>query len=136
LWLVGGGCPPELTRLARRAGARVLGAIDDLGAVYGRATLALAPLRCGGGTRIKIVEAALARVPLIATPFAAAGLDLRSGRDLWLADEAGDFARAMREALADRGARRRRAESAHLRLIGRHERENAVRALACQFAEG
>jgi glycosyltransferase involved in cell wall biosynthesis len=136
LWLAGGGCPPELARLARRAGARLLGAVDDLGAVYGRATLALAPLRCGGGTRIKIVEAALARVPVVATAFGAAGLGLRAGRDLWLADEAGDFAGAIREALADRGARRRRAASAHLRLIGRHERENAVRALACQFAEG
>jgi glycosyltransferase involved in cell wall biosynthesis len=136
LWLAGGGCPPELARLARRAGARLLGAVEDLEAVYGRATLALAPLRCGGGTRIKIVEAALARVPVVATSFGAAGLGLRSGRDLWLADELSDFASAVIEALADPVARRGRAESAHLRLIGRHERESAVRALACQFAGG
>jgi glycosyltransferase involved in cell wall biosynthesis len=134
LWLVGGGCPPELARLARRAGARLLGAVDNLGAVYRSATLALAPLRCGGGTRIKIVEAALARVPLVATPFGASGLGLRPGRDLWLAEDAGDFAAAVTTALGDRAGRARRAESAYLRLAGRHERENAIRALACQLA--
>lgn len=133
LLLVGRGCPPELARLARRAGARLLGAVDDLGAVYQAATLALAPLRCGGGTRIKIVEAALARVPLVATPFGAAGLGLRPGRDLWLAEDAGDFAAAVTAALTDRAERVRRAESAYLRLLARHERENAIRALACQL---
>jgi glycosyltransferase involved in cell wall biosynthesis len=136
LWLVGGGCPPELARLARRAGARSLGAVDDLAAVYRRATLAVAPLRCGGGTRIKIVEAALARVPVVATPFGAAGLPLRDGRDLWLADGAADFADAVVEALGDGAERARRADSAYRRLVGRHERNAAVRALACQLAGG
>ncbi len=135
LWLVGGGCPPALERLARRAGARLLGAVEDLGAVYRRATLALAPVRCGGGTRIKIVEAALARVPVVATRFGASGLSLRVGRDLWLADDAVDFADAVIAALADQAARARRADSACRRLVGRHEREAAVRALACQLAE-
>ena len=134
LWLVGGGCRPELARLARRSGARLLGAVDDLAAVYRRATLALAPLRCGGGTRIKIVEAALARVAVVATPFGATGLPLRDGRDLWLADAAPDFAEAAIEALADRAGRSRRIASAYLRLIGRYERESAIRALACQLA--
>jgi len=134
LWLVGDGCPPELARLARSAGARALGAVDDLAAVYRRATLAVAPLRCGGGTRIKIVEAALARVPVVATPFGAAGLPLRDGRDLWLADGAADFADAVVEALDNGAERARRAESAYRRLVGRHERNNAVRALACQLA--
>ena len=136
LWLVGGGCPPALERLARRAGARLLGAVDDLGAVYRRATVALAPLRCGGGTRIKIVEAALSRVPLVATRFGATGLPLRNGRDIWLADDAGEFADAVVAALADRAGRTRRRESAYLRLVGRYEREAVVRALACQLAEG
>lgn len=135
LWLVGGGCPPALDRLARRAGARLLGAVDDLGTVYRRATLALAPLRCGGGTRIKVVEAALARVPLVATPFGATGLALRDGRDIWLADDAVDFADAVLAALADRTVRARRRDSAYRRLVGGHEREAAVRALACQLAE-
>jgi glycosyltransferase involved in cell wall biosynthesis len=136
LWLVGGGCPPALGRLARRAGARLLGAVHDLGAVYRRATLALAPLRCGGGTRIKIVEAALARVPVVATRFGATGLPLRDGRDIWLADDAADFADAVNAALGDRAGRARRGESAYRRLVSRHEREAAIRALACQLAEG
>ena len=47
LLLVGRGCPPELARLARRAGARLLGAVDDLEAVYRAATLALAATWAG-----------------------------------------------------------------------------------------
>jgi glycosyltransferase involved in cell wall biosynthesis len=136
LWLVGCGCPPALERLARRAGARLLGAVDDLGAVYRRASLALAPLRCGGGTRIKVIEAALSRVPVIATRFGATGLPLRDGRDIWLADDAVDFADAVIAALSHRADRARRSESAYRRLVSRHEREAAVRTLACQLAEG
>jgi len=134
LWLVGGGGSPALTRLARRAEVRALGAVEDLDAIYRRATLALAPLRCGGGARIKIVEAALARVPVVATSFGAAGLPLRGGCDFWRADAAADFAEATVEALAHRSLRARRAQSAYRRLVGRHEREAAVRALACQLA--
>jgi polysaccharide biosynthesis protein PslH len=134
LWLVGAGMTPDIRRLARQPGVRTFGAVPDLAPIYRRAALAVAPLRCGGGTRIKIIEAALAGVATVATPFAAAGLPLRDGCDAWLANSDRDFAQAIVAALGDPAERRRRAASARRRLAGRHERGRAVARLACQLS--
>jgi glycosyltransferase involved in cell wall biosynthesis len=53
------------------------------------------PLRAGSGTRIKILEAWAAGVPVIASPVAAEGLPYSDGVDLVLAEKPGDFARLL-----------------------------------------
>ena len=59
---------------------------DDLGSLLSAAHLSIVPLRFGGGTRIKILEAMASGVPVIATPLAAEGLDLVDGEALLLSD--------------------------------------------------
>ncbi|RVD55158.1 glycosyltransferase [Mesorhizobium sp. M2D.F.Ca.ET.185.01.1.1] len=59
---------------------------DDVGPLLSAAHLCIVPLRTGGGTRIKILEAMAAGVPVIATPLAAEGLDVSGGEDLLLSD--------------------------------------------------
>lgn len=59
---------------------------DDIGSLLSAAHLCIVPLRVGGGTRIKILEAMAWGVPVIATPLAAEGLDLSDGEDLLLSD--------------------------------------------------
>jgi len=95
------------------------GFVPDLVAEVGHAAVAIAPLRIGGGTRLKIVEAmALAR-PLVATRIGAEGLEVLAGRDLLLADAPAEFATALLQLLEDpveaaalgRRARRRVEES-------------------------
>jgi glycosyltransferase involved in cell wall biosynthesis len=55
----------------------------------------VAPLRMGGGTRLKLLEAlALAR-PVVSTTLGAEGFPVESGRELLLADSPGEFARAV-----------------------------------------
>jgi glycosyltransferase involved in cell wall biosynthesis len=53
------------------------------------------PLRAGSGTRIKILEAWAAGVPVIASRIAAEGLPYRDGEDLIIAEKPGEFARAL-----------------------------------------
>jgi glycosyltransferase involved in cell wall biosynthesis len=53
------------------------------------------PLRAGSGTRIKILEAWAAGVPVVASRIAAEGLPYRDGHDLLLAEQPGEFARAL-----------------------------------------
>ncbi len=60
------------------------------------------PLRAGSGTRIKILEAWAAGVPVIASRIAAEGLPYTDGRDLILAEEPGEFARALVRLWRDR----------------------------------
>jgi glycosyltransferase involved in cell wall biosynthesis len=76
------------------------GFVADIAAEVGRAAVAIAPLRIGGGTRLKIVEAmALAR-PVVATSIGAEGIEVQHDRDLLLADAPRDFADAVLRMLA------------------------------------
>ncbi len=79
--VAGAGLPRSLARdLASDADVRVLGFVDDLALAYADADAVVAPIRAGGGTRIKILEAFAHRRPLIATPLAIEGIDARHER--------------------------------------------------------
>jgi len=76
-------------------GVEVLGFVSDLASAYAQAGLVVCPVRRGGGTRIKIIEAALLGRPVVSTAIGAEGLDFVDGRDLILADDEEAFAAAM-----------------------------------------
>ena len=85
----------------------------DVGSVsdyYRKATLAVVPLRFGGGTRIKILEAWAFGIPIVSTSLGCEGLDATDGEHLMVADTPSRFARACVELLGDAAARRRLAE--------------------------
>jgi glycosyltransferase involved in cell wall biosynthesis len=131
---IAGRDPPDaVLALGRRPGIHVLGAVADLAPHYARATVAIAPLRAGGGTRIKILEAAAYGVPVIATTVAASGIGLDRPPAAWLADRPADFAAAMVEALVKPGERSRRARLAGELVARRHDRAALVRDLACRL---
>ena len=100
--ILGPGSPPDVRDLARSPNVIVAGGIEDVGAHYGTAALAVVPIRAGGGTRIKLLESANYQVPVVATSFGAAGTGFRSGHELLLADGERDFAEACIKLLIDR----------------------------------
>ena len=59
-----------------------LGFVDDLASVYASARCAVVPLLQGGGTPLKLIEALAYGLPVIATPRAVAGLEVRDGDEL------------------------------------------------------
>ena len=77
---VAGRSPPPLLRAHARPGrVEFLGYVENLVGAYRRAAVAIAPMRSGGGTRLKILEAGAHAVPVVATPQSVAGL-LQQGR--------------------------------------------------------
>lgn len=130
--IVGAAPSPALRRLARRRGVRLHGFQPDLAPFYRRATLVVAPLRTGAGTRLKIIEAAMHGVPVVATTLAAEGLPLDAGRHLWLADRPQDFARAIVEALAHPQRRGRLARAARTAVLHGNDRSRIVARIAAQ----
>jgi glycosyltransferase involved in cell wall biosynthesis len=117
--LVAGDRPGRTVRRAvARAGPRVslVAAPDDLGALLARASLALAPLRSGSGVPVKILEAWAHGVPVVASPWAAAGAAAEPGRDLLVAQEPEDWVRAVSTLLDDRDLRTRLAAAGRARL--------------------
>ncbi len=95
LRLVGRGLEDDPVRHA--PGVLVRGRVDDLAAEYAAARCALVPLRAGGGTPFKLLEALAYGVPVLATPQAAAALDVRDGEHLRIAEGADAFAAALHE---------------------------------------
>lgn len=84
--IVGARPTPEVVALAKQPGIRVTGTVDDLRPYYRDALAAVVPLRVGGGTRLKILEAMAAGTPVISTVLGAEGLRVTHGEELLLAD--------------------------------------------------
>jgi glycosyltransferase involved in cell wall biosynthesis len=83
---------------------------------YREAAVAIVPLRSGGGTRLKILEAMAAGAPVVSTTVGAEGLDVNDGRDILIADEPQAFAAAVLRLLSDLPQRRTLQEAAR-RLV-------------------
>ena len=70
------------------------GWVADLGPEYLAADIAIAPIRCGGGTRIKLIEAFAQQVPVVATSLGLEGLEIEDGVHCLVADSPAAFAGA------------------------------------------
>jgi glycosyltransferase involved in cell wall biosynthesis len=117
LVLAGSNPSASLVRLGRRRDVLVTGTVRDVAPFYRDADLAVIPVRAGGGTRIKLLEAAAFGVPIVSTTLGAEGMTFRHGRELLLADNAEQFARTCAALLRHRGHAERFAVRARARLM-------------------
>jgi sugar transferase (PEP-CTERM/EpsH1 system associated) len=90
----------------------VTGTVDDVRPYLWGSSVAIVPLRIGGGTRLKIYEAMAAGVPVVSTVLGAEGLDVSSPRNIRLADNPDEFAAACADLLEGAEARARQARAA------------------------
>jgi glycosyltransferase involved in cell wall biosynthesis len=88
-----GATKPFKRALERTAEVRVVGPLDDMTAEYAVADAVIVPLRTGGGTRIKILEAFAYRRPVVATAIGVEGIEADDGVHYLLAENADDFAK-------------------------------------------
>jgi glycosyltransferase involved in cell wall biosynthesis len=113
--IVGREAPESLRGLAGDA-FRFAGESGDTRPHWSAAAVAVVPLRAGGGTRLKILEAAACGVPVVSTPVGAEGLEWREGAEIRVADDPAIFAEAVAELLADPLAAKRQAAAARSRV--------------------
>lgn len=138
LRVVGSG--PEDFRVKRAHGEQVkwLGKVADLSPVYARTDIVIVPLRTGGGTRIKILEAFAHRKAVVSTRIGAEGLEVAHARELLLADDPDEFAAACADLLLDAERRDRLAAAGCAYVTARHSEDNLrpqAAALALEAAE-
>ena len=120
LWLVGNQPPPAVEALADE-GVFVTGRVDDVTPYYQRATVAIVPLRAGGGSRLKILEAMALGRPVVSTTIGAEGIEAAPGRDILLADDADAFASAVSRLIDERALWRSIAANARRFVEDHHE---------------
>lgn len=100
LRLVGRDPAPEVRSL-QGPGVQVTGSVPDVTPHLAAARLALAPLRAGGGTRLKILQALAAGRAVVATTLGAEGLEDLVGHGVIVADGTERFAAAVADLIVD-----------------------------------
>lgn len=95
---------------------------------FPRGAILLVPLFIGSGVRMKILEAWARGLPVIATPVAARGLEVRSSIELEIAEDASGFAAAI-EKLSQPAAARNAIEAGRTLLRQRHDPDHVAEQL-------
>ena len=100
--IVGRGASDSLqVEIVRQTAVEWVGEVDSTAEWYARARIVVAPLRAGGGTKLKVLEAFKYGRPLVATGEAVRGLDVQDGVHYLRAETASEFADACRRVLVD-----------------------------------
>ena len=115
LRLVGGGAPPALKAAAEAApGVEVVGFVDDLVAELATSDVLVVPLWAGGGTRLKVLEAMAAAVPIVGTSLGVEEIGFEDDVHGLIRDTPEEIATGAEELLSDRARARRLAAAARV----------------------
>jgi glycosyltransferase involved in cell wall biosynthesis len=126
--IIGGNPPASLHALA---GPRVelTGFVPDLRPHLAGAAAVVVPLRLGGGTRLKLVEAMAMGKAIVSTSLGAEGIEAIPGRDLLIENDPIAFADAVIRLLTDRNLAARLGQSARELAVARYAWSGAARKL-------
>jgi glycosyltransferase involved in cell wall biosynthesis len=132
--IIGGSPPASLTALG---GPRIefTGFVPDLRPHLAEAAAVVVPLRIGGGTRLKIVEAMAMGKAIVSTTLGAEGIEAVPGRDILIADEPAAFADAVSRLLKEPGLAAQIGHSARQLSETRYAWSSAARALETFFRQ-
>ncbi|MGH6712396.1 MAG: glycosyltransferase, partial [Bradyrhizobium sp.] len=132
--MIGGSPPPQLLALA---GPRVefTGFVPDLRPYLAAAAAVVVPLRLGGGTRLKIVEAMAMNKAMVSTTLGAEGIDAVPGRDILIEDQPDAFADAVSRLLTEPELAARIGNSARQLSEARYAWSAAARALEAFYRQ-
>jgi sugar transferase (PEP-CTERM/EpsH1 system associated) len=111
--IVGKDPSPEVRELAQLPGIEVTGTVDDVRPFYREAIAAVVPLNVGGGSRLKILEAMAAGVPVVSTTLGAEGLDVQHDKNIVIADTNEELVEAINRVVENKERRQ------HLSAAGR-----------------
>jgi glycosyltransferase involved in cell wall biosynthesis len=116
---------------------KLAGHVDDVCQLVAAASVSVAPIRIGSGTRVKILEAMALGTPVVATSKGAEGLEAVDGEHLLIGDSPAAFAERVVDLLRDATLRERLAANARQFVADRYDWRRIgaqVRALVAEIA--
>jgi glycosyltransferase involved in cell wall biosynthesis len=128
-----GGEPSAAVRAAASPQITVTGLVPDVRPYLASAEVLIVPLRAGGGTRLKLLEAMAAGIPAVSTSIGCEGLGAVHDQHLLIADGAEAFARTVIRLLGDAGKRQRLAERARQFVMTRYGWTQIGEVLQAQY---
>ena len=111
----------RLRPLAERADITLTGYVDDVRPHIAEAGVYVVPLRVGGGTRLKVLEAMSMGKAIVTTSLGREGIDVTDGVELVMADDASAFAQSAVGLLRDRERRRELGQAARSLAESTHD---------------
>ncbi len=96
-----GRAPETIQEAYRSRGVRLTGYVEDIRPYVQAAACYIVPLRIGGGTRLKILDAWAMGKAVVSTSVGCEGLDARDGENILIRDDPASFAAAVRVVLED-----------------------------------
>lgn len=131
-----GDHPPAAVRALRERGIEVTGRVPAVEPFLERAAVVLAPLRTGGGMRMKVLQAMAMGKAVVATPLAAEGVAAPGGEPaLALAGDAEGFAARTAALLADPAERAALGRRARAVVSEHHQWSGYAQRLEAMYAE-
>jgi len=114
--LIGKNSAEETTRFESHPGVTCNGYVPDVRPHFHEAAVSIVPIRVGGGTRLKILDAWSMGTAVVSTSVGCEGLTTVDGRNILIRDDPREFAAAVVDVLSDRDLRER---------LGREARKTA-----------
>jgi glycosyltransferase involved in cell wall biosynthesis len=132
LTVVGKNPPDDLRACAASGKIEFTDRVVDVRPYTASANVFIVPLRIGGGTRLKILEALAMQIPIVSTRIGAEGLDLKDGIHLRVADEPSAMARAIAELCASPARALEIAGQGHQKILAKYTWEIVTGPL-CEY---
>ncbi len=108
-------------RIAALPGVELFGNVPDVRPFLAACGILVVPLRIGGGSRLKILEALAAGVPVVSTRIGAEGLHLEPGRDLTVIESVADLGPALIDAIRHYPRLTREGEHGREQVLDRYD---------------
>jgi glycosyltransferase involved in cell wall biosynthesis len=130
LRIVGTGISAEMRARASLPNVEIISNVPDVAPWYRDAHVAVVPIRAGGGTRIKILEAFAQARPVVTTSIGIEGIAAENGRHALIADDPASFAASCLRLLHDPMFAREMADEAFALLSRAYSDESLARIVA------
>lgn len=134
LWIVGKSPLPEVEALANDH-VHVTGRVEDVRPYYETSTVCIIPLRAGGGTRLKILEAMALGRPIVSTSIGCEGIDVSDGENILIGNDPQTFARQTILLLQDENKRQTILEQARQFVVEHYDWDSITTRLLDAFKE-
>jgi glycosyltransferase involved in cell wall biosynthesis len=133
--IVGTRPTARVIALAGRAGIEVTGEVPDVRPYVEQALAFVVPLRSGGGTRLKILQAMAMGCPVISTRLGAEGLNVNDGDNILFAEQPADFAARIEDLKSSPELASRLTGSARALVLQRYDWQSCLGALDHLYRE-
>ena len=132
--VVGTGASESLREFASDSGMQMIGEVADIAPWYQNASAVVVPLRAGGGTRIKVLEAFSHHRPVVSTSVGIEGIDASDSQHVLIADSPEVFAECCVRLMGDLSLRDRLVENAFSLVRQSYSTEAIKQIIASLFA--